>query len=710
MQIIQGIRDKGAAIVIVVIALSLIGFILMDAKQGSNRMFGSNSGSLGKINGEEIEQREFAKKVNFIEAQEEQQSGRKPNATRSAQIREQVWNQMVVEKAFYAEAGKLGIDFTSKELESILRSSDPSNPLMQQREMIDPQTGKLDPAKVTQTLVNIKKLKDDQLDALNAQLLDPQKITSISTKYFSMLNASAYYPAWMEEKDIADKKNFANISYVGIPYTVISDSAVKVTDAEIEKYVESHKDLFKQEAGRTISYVTFSQLPSSDDSARTKNAVEALKTDFSNETNIKSFLARNSSVIEFDTNYLPKARVKSTVTDTIVKLAPGSVYGPYVDQNNYVLAKYLGSKVQPDSVTARHILIATVNAQTGQPILEDSIAKKRADSILTAINGGANFAALALVYSSDGSKDKGGDLGTFGYGTMVAEFNKFCFEKPVGARDVVKTQFGYHIVEVMNQKSLSPAYKIAFMAKEILASEATIEKASLEATKLAAQKDSKSFEAYIQKNGLSKVSPGTLIKENDAQIGELQEARQLVRWVFEAKKGDVSDPYNIGDRFVVAVVEKIQKEGTQDVETAKPMVTGVIKDQKKADLIIKALGANPTLEKAATTYSKEIATAGLDSTLTFSSQVIRGVDNDPKLIGAIFNKENLNKVSSPLAGKTMVYVFKVDGIGSKTADTPEEATQFRTQQITALRNQAAVNWFEGLRKKATVKDNRSKFY
>lgn len=270
MQIIQGIRDKGAAIVIAVIALSLIGFILMDAKQQGNQMFSSRSEDIGKVDGSVIEYQEFKKKAEFVELQEEQQSGRKPNASRLSQIREQVWNQITSEKIFYAEAAKLGIDFTSKELESILKSNDPSNPLMQEKGMIDPQTGKLDITKVNQAITNIKKAKDEQLDILNAQLLSPQKISSISGKYFAMLNASAYYPSWMQEKDQADKKNFASISYVGISYSVISDSTIKVTDAEIEKYVQSHKDLFKQEAGRSISYVNFSQLPDATDSARVR--------------------------------------------------------------------------------------------------------------------------------------------------------------------------------------------------------------------------------------------------------------------------------------------------------------------------------------------------------------------------------------------------------------------------------------------------------
>lgn len=710
MQIIQTIRDKGAAIVIVVISLSLIGFILMDAKQGNNQMFGSTSANIGKVNGSGIEQNEFTKRIKILETQEEQQSGTRPTSTRSAQIREQVWNQIIAERVFYAEADKLGIDFTSKELSAILSSDDQSNPLMQDRSMVDPNTGKLDMAKVSQALANIKKMKGEQRDMIDAQVIEPQKLTSISTKYFALLNASAYYPTWMEAKEVEEKKSFANISYVAIPYSVIADSTIKVTDSEIEKYVQKNKDLFKEEAGRMISYVTFSQLPNSEDSAKTKSIVESLKSDFSNDVNTKNFLARNTSIIDFDSNYLPKSKISSVVLDSIVKLSPGSVFGPYVDKGSYVLAKYLGAKSLPDSVSARHILIATVNAQTGEPLLEDAVAKKRADSILTAINGGANFAILALTHSADGSKEKGGDLGTFGYGAMVPEFNDFCFNKSVGSKDVVRTQFGYHVIEVMSQKSFSPAYKIGFMAKEIIASEATINKASLEATKLSAEKNPKNLEAYLQKNGLQKISNPSLIKENDGQIGQLQDARQLVRWVFEAKKGDISDPYRIGDQFVVAMVDKVQKEGTQNAETARPMAEGVIRDEKKAAEIIKNLGANVTLETAASKYAKEILTAGADSTLTFNSQIINGIGNEPKLLGAAFNKQNVNKVVPAFGGKTGVYVFKLNSISQNNAMAPAEASEFRSQQLATLRNKAVTNWFEGLRKKATIKDNRSTYY
>ena len=707
MQIIQTIREKGAPITIAAIALALIAFILMDAKQDKGV---SASESIGKVNGSSIDQNEFNKKLQNVESQEEQQTGQKPSNSRLAQMRDQVWNQIVAEKVFYAEAAKLGIEFTSKELDKVLKSDDPSNPLMQDRSMIDPATGKMDQAKLTQALTNIKKAKGEQWEMINAQIIEPQKLASVSTKYFALLNASAYYPAWMEEKDAKENKTFATISFVQIPYQTISDSTIKVTDDEIKKYVESHKGLFKQEAGRMISYVGFSQLPSAADSAKTKAQVESLKAEFANETNVKNFLARNASAIDFDTNYVPKSKIQSAYTDSIIRQPAGAVYGPYVENKSYVVAKMLGSKTVPDSAHAKHILIATVNAQTGQPVLEDSTAKKRADSVYNAINAGANFAMLAMQYSSDGSKDKGGDLGTFAYGAMVPEFNKYCFEKPVGSRGVVRTQFGYHIIELLSQKGASPAYKIGFLAKEIYPSEETINNASNNAVALSAEKDAKKMQAYLDKNGLQKISVPTIIKENDASIGQMQDARQLVRWVFEAKKGDVSDPMPVGDQFVVATVDKIYEEGTQDVETARPLAENAIREEKKAEQIISALGANPTLESASAKYSKAIIMTGADSSITFKAQIIDSIGNEPKLIGAIFNKANLNKVAAPVAGKAGVFVFKVNSFGEKAADPNEDKVQMRLQQTVALRNQAVSNWFEGLRKKATIKDNRSKFF
>ena len=709
MQIIQSIRDKGAAIVIVVISLSLIGFILMDSKQNGDKLFGSLSTKVGKVNGEAIELAYFNKRVKQTEDQQEQRSGKKSSGTQTYQTRDQMWNQIIAEKIFFAEAAKLGIDFTSKELSSILLSNEQGNPLLQEQGMVDQATGKLDLSKAQEALTNIKKFKGEQRELVNAQIVDPLKLTSIVAKYTGLLNASVYYPTWMQEKDNAETKNFALISIVSVPFSEISDSTITVTDADINEYVQKNKELFKQEAGRMISYAGFSQLASAEDSARTKALVAELKDAFTADSNAKSFVARNTSAIDFDDKYLPKSKITSSATDTILATPVGTVYGPYLDKGNYVLAKVLGTQQLPDSVRARHILIPVNDPQTGKAINPDSTAKKQADSIYNAILGGADFAALALQYSSDGSKTKGGDLGTYGYGTMVPEFNDFTFENPVGSKKVVQSQFGYHVIEILSQKDFKTAYKIAYVAKEITASDITINKASLEATKASAEKNKEALEKYLAKSGIHFTQVPTAVKENDYAAGALQDARQLVRWTFGARKGEVSEPFSIGDQFVVAVLDKVLAEGVQDAATARPGSEAIIRNKKKAEIILKKLGSNPTLESVATAYNKQIQQSGADSSITMSGQIINGFGLEPKVIGASFNKEYQSKPSPAITGTSGIFVIKVNSVQTKPADTPEVAAKAITAKTENLRSLVS-NWYEGLKKQAKIKDNRSEFY
>lgn len=710
MQIIQSIRDKGAAIVIVVIALSLIGFILMDSKPGGNGASSALSQKVGKVNGENIELAEFTKRVTQQELLQERRSGSKVSTQQLNEIRDQVWNQLIAETVFYKEAKKVGIELTSKELSAILLSNDPSNPFLQQG-LADQTTGKLDVARAQEALAQIKKSKAEDRDAIDVQILEPVKLNSAATKYSGMINASAYYPSWMKEKDLKEGSEFSNISYVSIPYNQVPDADVKVTDADIDAYVKKNKQLFKQEAGRKISYISFSQLPSADDSSKLNTFLQDLKEPFALDTATKAFIAKNGSAIEFGDVYVPKNKIGSTHIDTIVKQPIGTVYGPYAEQGYYILAKVVGTKQLPDSVQAKHILISMNDTQTGEQVRDAAAAKTLADSILTAVKGGADFAALALKYSSDGSKATGGDLGTFEFGKMVPEFNDYAFNNPVGSKSVVETQFGYHVIDILAQTNFKPAYKIAFLAKEITPSDATINNASLEASKASAIADAKGLNEYVAKNGLHITHEPSLIKENDFQVGAINDsrARELVRWVFKASKGDVSEPFDMGDNFIVATVDKIEKEGLQDAATARPGAEAIVIKEKKAAIIKTKLGNTATLETAAAAYNRPIETAGADSSLTYSSQIINSLGLESKVIGASFNKEYESKVSPAIAGTNGVYLLKVNSIQAKPADLPEVIAAKAQSKLGTLRNETN-NWFEGLRNQADIKDKRSEIF
>jgi peptidyl-prolyl cis-trans isomerase D len=230
----------------------------------------------------------------------------------------------------------------------------------------------------------------------------------------------------------------------------------------------------------------------------------------------------------------------------------------------------------------------------------------------------------------------------------------------------------------------------------------------MKATKLSGEnRDIKSFESYLIKNNIQKVDVPSMITQNEYRLGRLQDARQLIKWAFEAKQGDVSEPFSIEDQFVVASVSKIQPEGLPDAKTARPMVELKVRNSKKAEKIIEKLSKANSLESAASIYKQPIGSAGADSTLTFNSQIINGLGDEPKVIGAAFNKNLLTKVSEPIKGNNGVYIIKINNIGNFPPQAPEIVTLQLSQQTKGMLQQLS-GWFESLKKTAEIKDNRNK--
>lgn len=348
--------------------------------------------------------------------------------------------------------------------------------------------------------------------------------------------------------------------------------------------------------------------------------------------------------------------------------------------------------------------------------MADSTAHKLADSIATAIKNGANFDSLETKYSTDkeAHKDKGVmtfDLATIQGDNFAKEFGDFLLNDKGETKGVVKTQFGYHYIEILDKKNPGPAYKIAYLAREITPSDETINNASAASTKLSGQaRDKQAFDNYVAKNGLKEIDAPGIIKENDFQLGGLQDARQIVKWAFDAKQGEVSEPFSMKDAFVVAVVDRAIKEGTPDVQTARPLVESIIRNKKKGDEIVKKLNNPTTLDAAAKSYNQQVLNTGADSTLTFDAQLINGVGNEPKVAGASFDKDFQTKVSPPIEGNTGVFVIKVNSIGAKAAPTQAMLDQQKTAEQNREQQAAIGQSFTALKKTANIKDYRSKFF
>ncbi len=711
MSIIQNIREKGAVIVIAVIALSLIGFLLMDSRSGTGKLFGGgNTTTLGSVNGEKIEYDQFNAKVKEMEQQYPNSGSDQRN-----QIMQSVWDQMVAEKIVTKQFNDLGLTFTPKEMSSIMFSEDAPQQLKQA--FTNKETGQYDIEQAKQWWAQTKKSKnEEQRNAISVQVIDPMRLNSLYTKYTSLIAGSIYTPTWLSKETDAQKNNFASISYVAVPYTVIPDSTVKVTDNDIEKYLDNNKKRYNQEAGRMISYVSFNAAANHGDSIRIKESLEQLKPQFAADSNMKAFLGRNSSAISYFDGYTPKTKLQMPDKDSIISVADGKVYGPYLDGKNYVIAKKISTKILPDSIKNRHILLGTNDPQSGQALMPDSTAHRIADSVETAIKNGADFETLEAKYSTDkvAHNDKGVmtfDLATIQGENFAKEFGDFLLNEKGETKKVVHTQFGWHYIEILEKKNLQPAYKIAYMAKEISPSDETINLANAAATKLSGQaRDRQSFDKYISQNGLNKIAFPTAVKENDFQLGGLQDARQVIKWAFDAKEGDVSEPFSIKDQFVVAMVEKKVNEGVYDKNTARPQVESIIRNTKKADEIKKKLNKLNSLEAAASAYNLQVLNTGTDSTLTFDAQIINGVGSEPKVAGAAFNKTYQSKVSPPIAGNTGVFVIKAKGISAKPALAPEIVSQQKSNEQSRLMQAALGQSFNSLKKMAKIKDSRSKFF
>lgn len=334
MSVIQSIRDKYARVAVVAIVLALLGFILMDAFTGRSNIFGGNSTTLGTINGKKVDYITFAQRVRAQEEQAQSQGYEMNDATRQ-QLIESVWNDEVNRTLLQDEFEELGITVGRKEVNDMLFGNNPPADLKQN--FTDPKTGIYNPLQVQQYFNELKKNGTPEQKAQMNQYLESLEYQRKVEKYTSLLANSVYFPKWFLEKQNVDNSLLGRVAYVGVPYTTISDSTVKVSDDEIEDYINDHKSEFEQkEETRSISYVTFSAAPTAVDSVAVLTGIQNLKQQFATAPDPAAFNAQQGSAIEFLDSYLAQSKIQVPNKDSILALPKGGVYGPYLDANNYV--------------------------------------------------------------------------------------------------------------------------------------------------------------------------------------------------------------------------------------------------------------------------------------------------------------------------------------------------------------------------------------
>ncbi len=346
MSVIQSIRDKYARWAVVAIAISLLGFILMDAFSGRSSLGGSST-TIGEINGRKVDYIDFERKV---KAQEEQARAQGYDMGESGrqQVSESVWNGEITQTLMDEQFEELGMTVGKKEINDLLFGTNPPADLKQR--FADQTTGQYNAAAAQQFINEIKKTGKPEDKAQLNEYLGSLEFNRKMEKYTALLSHSTYFPKWFLEKQNIDNSLISRASYVAIPYTTISDSAVKISDKEIQSYIDSHKKEFEQkEETRSISYVLFNAAPSAADSAAIREQVFALKNDFLAATDAGAYVTQQGTTLPYADNYFGKSQIQVPFKDSIFALAKGQVFGPYADEKNFVLAKKIDEKILPDS-------------------------------------------------------------------------------------------------------------------------------------------------------------------------------------------------------------------------------------------------------------------------------------------------------------------------------------------------------------------------
>jgi peptidyl-prolyl cis-trans isomerase D len=701
MSVIQTIR-KNSWLMIGSIVVALVGFLLMDAfkKDGGG---GRSDNSLGSINGTEVTNAEYATiEQNYIN----NARNKNPKITEQEldDAKAQAWDDMVSEKLLETEYEKLGIQVTDKELQGML-TSQYADPMIMQN-FADPATGAFDPSKVKQYLDNLRTTKDT---AQRKQWLQFEKgliKQRLTQKYSTMLSMGTYIPKGAIEAGLAERTAVASAEYVKVPYTAIDDAKVKVEDADVTAFMSKYKNAFTlQQPLRKAEYVSFDIIPTSADTAASLGVLNSFGAEFATASNTEEFIGKNSDE-GFDKEYHAAGRSKSPMTDSMGKNAIGSTAGPYFEDGAFKMFKVLDKKNLPDSVRATHLLIAITKD------MNETAAEAKIDSLMKTVQGGGDLAQLASQLSDDnGSKAKGGDLGYFAYGQMMPEFNEVCFMGTKGDLKKVKTNYGWHLVRVTDQKDFKSCAKVAVYAKSLKASENTMNTAYTKASQFSNGVTSKTaFDAAVKKYGATKrVAEG--INQTQSTIQGLGNAREVVRWAFnkDNKVGTVSDIKTVRDglidKYVVACLTEKAEEGLAPVGMLRDRLSADIRKQKKAKLIAEQYKGAASLADIASKSGQTIATADTISAINTGS-----FGNEQRVVGACFNKANTGKVSEGIAGSDGVYFIKVKSLtpgAAKAGPADIQREQMMYQMQTTQNLGRAIPAI--LKKKGKVLDNRGAF-
>lgn len=700
MSIITQIRNK-AGLMVAIIGLAILSFLLMDVFSGNGIFSGPPSNTVGEIDGDEIGLMYFESRINeAVENYKINSQQDKIDDQTLGMLRENVWNELIREKVLGTSYQQLGLAVSAEELFDMVQGTN-INPSVRQA-FSNPQTGEFDRAQVVQFLRNLSEQPEDvQRRWFNFEKYI--KSDRENQKYNTLVSKGLYVPKFFASNYNKNNTRQANGRFILMDYALIADSTVEVSEKELKAYYNNHKkDYENKDEIRAIDYLVFEVMASEDDDARALKQVVEIREQFANATNDSLFVSLNSD-LPFDDNFVAQEALVSDVQKQLFAGITSGVSDVYREGDFYKMTKMISRTSRPDSVKARHILVRINEGEAAE------VAKARADSLFELAKKG-DFAALAKANSADpGSAEKGGDLGFFAEGMMVKPFNDACFSGKKGDMVLVQSDFGFHIINITDQKGRKEVAKFATIANKIEPSTDTYRDVYAKAGKfLSSTKDAEAFEKNIEEQGLVKRS-AEVIRVNDRSIAGMENSREMVRWAFRSEQGAVSSVFEIGDKYIVASLVKVTPKGVKSFEDVKADIETKVKREKKAEqLLIRAKeaiskgGADmDAIARAAEGIVQPFGNA------TFQSNFLGGIGREPALSGVIFAME-AGTMSEGVKGDRGVYIVAVDAFSGY--DENADLTASKQTISNQLASRGAAESFNAKKELIKLEDNRHLFY
>jgi peptidyl-prolyl cis-trans isomerase D len=714
--VLEKIRRR-TGLLVGIVGLALLIFILESLLSSGQSIFGGNDAStIGSINGKKIDRNEFLIRVenqlNMIRQQK--QSNDIDDATRT-QVVDFVWNQMISDMVIKPEYERVGITVGEDEVYDKVVAN--PTPLISQR-LTDQKTGRiyeqlagpdgnLDRGKWKQFVQNAGPNEEGFIK----QMEEDVKNTRYAEKYATLIRKGLYTTSAEAKEGYKTENTAINLQYVIKRFDSVSDSAVKVTDADIQKYYNDHSYEFKNtETTRKIEYVAFNVVPSKEDLDAIQKDAERVAGEFKGKTlkEDSAFMmqeSQNGNITIQDFN-----KKSMIVRDSSIFTAPvGAVFGPYNEGAFFKIYKLEAVNSIADSAKVRHILIGTVDPQTQQPKRTNEQAKKTADSLLALIKDKkVTFDTLVKTVSEDmGSKNIGGDYGWFDENKgFVQPFKDAGLMGTKGNISVVQTQFGYHIIEVVDvSKTRHNSYRVAQIFKMIAPSDETNQKIFAQANEFGGKHHTGDlFDKGVREQKLAPRIADN-IKEGDRQLPGLDAARELVRWVYAGNKGDVA-VFSFADKHIVAKLSGIKNKGTLPLEEVKDDVIAKVTLEKKSEMFLTEFKNKAAGSKTAAEYAAKLALEPKAvEKLMAGSHNVEGLGHDDILIGTALGCK-AGQTSRPTIGDNGVFVVTVNNAEAGAMPADFKMQQRQMEQMVGGR--ADYEAFNALKEMADIEDHKSR--